>query len=47
MKLIRPIVIFLGLIAAWEVVVLATGEPHYILPGPARFARALAERWTE
>ena len=42
MKLIRPLVIFLGLIAVWQIVVLATGAPHYILPGPARVARALS-----
>ena len=40
-------VIFLGLIAAWEVVVLATGAPHYILPGPGRVARALLTHWPE
>jgi len=47
MKLIRPIAIFLALIAAWQVVVLTTGAPHYILPGPGRVARALAEHWPE
>jgi putative hydroxymethylpyrimidine transport system permease protein len=46
-KLLRPLVIFLGLIAVWQIVVLATEAPHYILPGPARVARALAERWPE
>ncbi len=47
MKYLRPLVIFLGLIAVWQIVVLATEAPHYILPGPARVARALAERWPE
>ncbi len=47
MKILRPVIIFLGLIAAWEVVVLATGAPHYILPGPLRVARALIARWPE
>ena len=47
MKLLRPLVIFLGLIGAWQAVVLATGAPHYILPGPARVARALVQRWPE
>jgi len=46
-KYLRPLVIFLGLIAVWQIVVLATEAPHYILPGPARVARALAERWPE
>ena len=47
MKVLRPIIIFLGLIAAWEALVLATGVEHFILPGPGRVARALVERWTE
>ena len=47
MKYLRPLIIFLGLIAVWQIVVLATEAPHYILPGPARVARALAERWPE
>ena len=47
MKILRPAIIFLGLIGAWQIVVLATGAPHYILPGPARVARALVARWPE
>ncbi len=47
MKILRPLIIFLGLIAVWQIVVWATGAPHYILPGPARVARALATRWPE
>ncbi len=47
MKILRPVIIFLGLIGAWQIVVLATGAPHYILPGPARVARALVARWPE
>ncbi len=47
MKVLRPIIIFLGLIAAWEALVLATGVEHFILPGPGRVARALVERWPE
>ncbi len=47
MKILRPAIIFLGLIGAWQIVVLATGAPHSILPGPARVARALAEHWPE
>jgi len=47
MRILRPAIIFLGLIGAWQIVVLATGAPHYILPGPARVARALVERWPE
>ncbi len=47
MKVLRPIIIFLGLIAAWEALVLATGVEHFILPGPGRVARALVARWPE
>jgi putative hydroxymethylpyrimidine transport system permease protein len=47
MRLLRPLVILLGLIAAWQIVVMATGAPHYILPGPAGVARALLARWPE
>ncbi len=47
MKILRPVIIFLGLIGAWQIVVLATGAPHYILPGPVRVARALVARWPE
>lgn len=47
MKLVRPAIIFLGLIGAWQIVVLATGVEPFILPGPGRVARALAERWPE
>jgi len=47
MNLFRPLAIFLGLIGVWQFVVWATGAPHYILPGPARVARALIARWPE
>ncbi len=43
MRLLRPLVIFLGLVAAWQALVLLSGAPHYILPGPGRVAAALAE----
>lgn len=47
MKFLRPLIIFLVLIAGWEILVLATGVPHYILPGPGAVALALAETWPE
>jgi putative hydroxymethylpyrimidine transport system permease protein len=34
MSVLRPIMITAGLIGAWELVVLMTGAPPYILPGP-------------
>ncbi len=47
MKVLRPIIVFLGLVAAWELLVLATDVQHFILPGPGRVARALATHWPE
>ena len=47
MKVLRPIIIFFGLIAAWQALVTATGVAHYILPGPGRVALVLLDRWDE
>ncbi len=47
MKALRPIVILLGLLLVWQLVVLATGVPHFILPAPHRVAGALAANWPE
>ena len=47
MKILRPIIVFLGLVAAWEALVLLSGVQHFILPGPLRVARALIVRWPE
>lgn len=41
MRVLRPFVIFLGVIALWQLVVLLTGAPRYILPGPPAVAAAL------
>ena len=41
MKHLRPPLLILGLITLWQLVVLATGVPPYILPGPLPVARAL------
>ncbi len=46
-KILRPIIVFLGLVAAWEALVLLSGVQHFILPGPLRVARALIVRWPE
>lgn len=40
MTFIRSIVILLGLVLIWQAIVLATGVPAYILPGPIRVAEA-------
>lgn len=42
MRLLRPILVLAGVCSVWELVVRATGVPHYILPGPVRVANALA-----
>ena len=41
MKHLRPPLLILGLITLWQLVVLGTGVPPYILPGPLPVARAL------
>lgn len=46
MKLFRPVIIFCGLIAAWQVLVLATGVPPYILPAPLLVLHALVDQRT-
>ena len=41
---LRPAIIFAGLLAAWQAVVALSGSPPYILPGPTLVARALVDR---
>ncbi|MBC8270153.1 MAG: ABC transporter permease, partial [Rhodospirillaceae bacterium] len=41
MTFVRPVIIFIGLIALWQIVVVVSGAPHYILPGPL----AVVEAW--
>lgn len=45
MSVLRGLVIFLGLIVAWQALVWLTGVEPYILPGPLAVAGALAARW--
>jgi putative hydroxymethylpyrimidine transport system permease protein len=40
MTVIRSMVILLGLVLVWQVIVLVTGVPAYILPGPLSVAKA-------
>jgi putative hydroxymethylpyrimidine transport system permease protein len=40
MIFIRPIIILFGLVIIWQTIVLATGVPAYILPGPMSVAEA-------
>ena len=44
MKALRPAVTLLGLLAAWQALVWATGVPPYILPGPAAVGAALVRQ---
>ncbi len=44
MRLLRPLVIFIGLIAAWQIAVMLIGVPPFILPSPADVAGALIKR---
>lgn len=44
MRLVRPLLIAAGLLAAWEALVRIAGLPHYILPAPSRVAVEFAER---
>ena len=42
---LRPVVIVAGLVATWQMLVIVTGAPPYILPGPGEVAAAWAEHW--
>jgi putative hydroxymethylpyrimidine transport system permease protein len=43
-RVVRPLIVFAGLLAVWQAVVWISAAPPYILPGPALVAQALAER---
>jgi putative hydroxymethylpyrimidine transport system permease protein len=42
---IRPFVTLVGLIGTWQLVILTTGVPYYILPSPFAVFETLLERW--
>jgi len=44
MRTLRLSITFIGLLAVWQLIVVATGAPPYILPAPADVALAMAER---
>jgi len=46
MSLLRGLVIFLGLLVAWQALVSLTGVESFILPGPLAVAKALVARWS-
>lgn len=43
MKLLRPAILLVSFVLIWQLIVLATGAPHYILPGPGKVFQALYE----
>ncbi len=45
MILFRLIILGAGLILLWQLLVVITGVPHYILPGPGPVAMALISNW--
>jgi putative hydroxymethylpyrimidine transport system permease protein len=47
MNLLRGLLIFLGLVVAWQALVSLTGVESFILPGPLAVAKALAARWSQ
>ncbi len=47
MRLLRPAIILLVLVAAWQGLVWVTGARWFILPGPDRVAVAMLARWPE
>ena len=47
MTVLRPAVILIALVCAWQGVVWLSGAPPYILPAPGQVAVALAARWPE
>ena len=45
-KYIRGIIIAAGLVLLWQLIVLLTGAPRYILPGPLPVAKAIASHFS-
>ena len=45
MKALRPIILMAGLLACWQLLVMLTQVPAYIVPGPMPVARALCSGW--
>ncbi len=42
----RFLLLTFGLLLLWQLVVMLTGVPHYILPGPLRVMQAITGNWT-
>lgn len=43
MKIVRSLILFAGVVLLWQLIVILTGAPHYILPGPMSVALAFEE----
>ncbi len=46
MKYLRPVTLAAGLLLIWQLVVLITHAPPYILPGPLPVAQAFVSHWS-
>jgi putative hydroxymethylpyrimidine transport system permease protein len=44
MKLLRPTLIFIALLVVWQLIVILSGAPPYILPTPDLVAKAIVEQ---
>lgn len=47
MNSVRPLILAFGLIVFWQILVLITGVPPYILPGPLPVCEAIITNWSE
>lgn len=45
LRILIPILVVVALVILWQILVLATGVPQYILPGPGAVAAALVKDW--
>lgn len=43
MTWLRPLIIFAGLLAVWQIIIWATGVPFFILPSPGQVGMAILE----
>lgn len=46
MRALRPVILAAGLLAFWQLVVVITGVPRFILPGPVPVAEAILTHWS-
>ncbi len=43
---LRPFVLFLGVVLLWQGIVMVSGVPHYILPAPTLVVKAVVVHWS-